>query len=108
MLIIGKIFRNFAGRYSSDKKPLVIFTQSIKCSSYTVRTHTCGELGLGHVGARVSLAGWLSRTRLDKFLLLRDRKMLLRILNIDLFYWQWVFGVSKICNLRILKFGPYH
>jgi len=79
MLIIGKIFRNFAGRYSSDKKPLVIFTQSIKCSSYTVRTHTCGELGLGHVGARVSLAGWLSRTRLDKFLLLRDRTGLCQI-----------------------------
>ena len=38
-----------------------------------MRSHTCGELGLGHVGARVTLAGWLQATRLDKFLLLRDR-----------------------------------
>jgi len=73
MMLLGKIFRNFVGRYSSDKQPLIIFTQLVKCSSYTVRTHTCGELGLGHVGARVSLAGWLSSTRLDKFILLRDR-----------------------------------
>ena len=43
------------------------------CSSYTVRTHTCSQLGLSDVGARVTLAGWVQTSRLDKFILIRDR-----------------------------------
>ena len=43
------------------------------CSSYTVRTHTCAQLGLSDVGARVTLAGWVQTSRLDKFILIRDR-----------------------------------
>jgi len=46
---------------------------SSQCSSYTVRSHTCSQLGLEDVGLRVTLAGWLQTSRLDKFLLLRDR-----------------------------------
>ena len=53
------------------KKPLQIFAQ--KCSSYSLRTHTCGELSLGHEGERVTIAGWVQAKRLDKFVLLRDR-----------------------------------
>ena len=44
-----------------------------ECSSYTVRTHTCAQLGLADLGSRVTLAGWVQTSRLDKFLLLRDR-----------------------------------
>jgi len=50
-----------------------------KCSSYSMRSHTCGELRRGHVGTRVTLAGWLQSTRLDKFLLLRDRSGLCQV-----------------------------
>jgi len=53
------------------KKPLHIFSQ--KSSSYSQRTHTCAELGLQTVGARVTVAGWVQSIRLDKFVLLRDR-----------------------------------
>eukprot|EP00092_Neocalanus_flemingeri_P032647 GFUD01035512.1.p1 GENE.GFUD01035512.1~~GFUD01035512.1.p1 ORF type:complete len:610 (-),score=148.35 GFUD01035512.1:82-1911(-) len=54
------------------KRPLKIFTQSCS-SSYSFRTHTCGELGLGNEGAKVTIAGWIQTKRLDKFVLLRDR-----------------------------------
>jgi len=53
------------------KKPLKILYQS--CSSYSFRTHTCGELGLSNEGAKVTIAGWIQAKRLDKFVLLRDR-----------------------------------
>ena len=49
------------------------------CSSYTVRTHTCAQLGLSDVGARVRLAGWVQTSRLDKFILIRDRTGLCQI-----------------------------
>ena len=44
-----------------------------------MRSHTCGELGISHVGTRVTLAGWLQSTRLDKFLLFRDRSGLCQV-----------------------------
>ena len=34
-------------------------------SSFTLRTHTCGELGRDHVGQEVTLYGWLGRARLQ-------------------------------------------
>lgn len=44
-----------------------------------MRSHTCGELRQRDVGTRVTLAGWLQSTRLDKFLLLRDRSGLCQV-----------------------------
>jgi len=43
-----------------------------KCSSYTVRSHTCAELSPDLVGRRVTVAGWVQTSR-RQFLLLRDR-----------------------------------
>ena len=42
------------------------------CSTWTTRTHTCGELRAEHVGARVSLAGWVQHLRQGRFVILRD------------------------------------
>ena len=58
------------------QQPVII---SRRCSSYSMRSHTCGELRQGHAGTRVTLAGWLQSTRLDKFLLLRDRSGLCQV-----------------------------
>jgi len=41
--------------------------------SYTYRTHYCGELGPCNIGEEVTISGWLHSTRMEKFLLLRDR-----------------------------------
>ena len=71
MQFFNSLVRTLYSNSYSRHKPCVIFTQ--KCSSYSQRSHTCGELGLGHVGTRVTVAGWLQSTRLDKFLLIRDR-----------------------------------
>lgn len=51
-----------------------------RCSSeYSVRSHTCGELGLGQVGNQVTLAGWVQAKRMDKFLIIRDRTGLCQV-----------------------------
>ena len=43
------------------------------CSAYSLRSHGCGTLGEQNVGAEVTLAGWVQATRMDTFILLRDR-----------------------------------
>jgi len=58
------------------QQPVIVSRQ---CSNYSMRSHTCGQLDHGHVGTRVTLAGWLQSTRLDKFLLLRDRSGLCQV-----------------------------
>ncbi|CDW55864.1 aspartyl tRNA synthetase, mitochondrial [Trichuris trichiura] len=45
-----------------------------RCSStsFSYRTHTCGELNETHVGKRVILCGWVHHKRLNRFVILRD------------------------------------
>lgn len=50
-----------------------------RCSSYSARSHTCGQLRLDHVGQNVVLGGWVQAVRMDKFLLLRDRSGLCQV-----------------------------
>ncbi|GMR58452.1 hypothetical protein PMAYCL1PPCAC_28647, partial [Pristionchus mayeri] len=41
-------------------------------NSHVTRSHTCGELRLADAGAEVTLLGWLSFRRLNRFIVLRD------------------------------------
>ncbi|CAG9531187.1 unnamed protein product [Cercopithifilaria johnstoni] len=41
-------------------------------NDFTLRTHTCGELRVGHESQKVTLYGWLQFIRLNRFLVLRD------------------------------------
>ncbi|VDK66711.1 unnamed protein product [Onchocerca ochengi] len=41
-------------------------------NDFTLRTHTCGELRIGHESQKVTLYGWLQFNRLNRFLVLRD------------------------------------
>ena len=42
-------------------------------TEYSMRSHGCGSLTEQHDGVEVSLAGWVQATRMDTFILLRDR-----------------------------------
>ncbi|CAO4379259.1 unnamed protein product [Caenorhabditis nigoni] len=44
----------------------------LSTSSYTVRSHTCGELNASNKKEKVSVMGWLSHKRMDRFFVLRD------------------------------------
>ncbi|KAG8197726.1 hypothetical protein JTE90_001648 [Oedothorax gibbosus] len=52
------------------------FTSSMSfCSnlnSFTWRSHTCGELNTSHIGQDVTICGWTTYQRMDKFVILRD------------------------------------
>ncbi|XP_063702674.1 aspartate--tRNA ligase, mitochondrial [Culicoides brevitarsis] len=45
---------------------------SPKVNNFTIRTHTCGELGDKDIGKEVTLCGWLEFERMRKFFTLRD------------------------------------
>uniref|UniRef100_A0A8C7Y6I1 Aspartyl-tRNA synthetase 2, mitochondrial n=1 Tax=Oryzias sinensis TaxID=183150 RepID=A0A8C7Y6I1_9TELE len=49
-------------------------------SSLSLRTHTCGELNVDHVGKWVTLCGWVQYLRQDLFVILRDFSGLTQIL----------------------------
>uniref|UniRef100_A0A1I7THS5 AA_TRNA_LIGASE_II domain-containing protein n=1 Tax=Caenorhabditis tropicalis TaxID=1561998 RepID=A0A1I7THS5_9PELO len=44
----------------------------LSTSSYTVRTHTCNDLGSTNINEKVTVMGWLSHKRMDRFFVLRD------------------------------------
>ncbi|KAM4022566.1 aspartate--tRNA ligase, mitochondrial isoform 2-T2 [Anomaloglossus baeobatrachus] len=48
-------------------------------SSFSFRSHTCGELRPAHVGQEVTLCGWLQYQRHDLFLVLRDFQGLIQV-----------------------------
>ena len=41
-------------------------------TTFSKRKHSCGDLGERDISKHVTLYGWAERTRMDKFLLLRD------------------------------------
>eukprot|EP00088_Acartia_fossae_P029042 TRINITY_DN2983_c0_g1_i5.p1 TRINITY_DN2983_c0_g1~~TRINITY_DN2983_c0_g1_i5.p1 ORF type:complete len:660 (-),score=122.70 TRINITY_DN2983_c0_g1_i5:187-2166(-) len=47
--------------------------------TFSKRTHMCGDLSVDHVGNTVQLSGWIQSTRMDKFIILRDRTGLAQI-----------------------------
>ncbi|GBN70000.1 Aspartate--tRNA ligase, mitochondrial, partial [Araneus ventricosus] len=49
-------------------------------NSFTSRTHTCGELDASHVGKEVTLCGWITFERCDKFIILRDKYGLTQVI----------------------------
>jgi len=48
-------------------------------SEYSVRSHGCGTIGLEQVGETVTLAGWVQASRMNQFLLVRDRSGLCQV-----------------------------
>ena len=60
-------------RFVSSKSSLHNdFTLPQKSSQFSMKTHLCGELNEDHVGEEVSLCGWVSYLRGDRFLILND------------------------------------
>ena len=57
--------RSRARRCSSEAARSDDSKSSLSSSSYSLRTHTCGELGRDHVGEAVELFGWLGKPRLQ-------------------------------------------
>lgn len=49
-------------------------------SSFSLRSHTCGELCSSHVDKEVTLCGWIQYLRQDLFVILRDFSGLVQIL----------------------------
>ncbi|XP_051991009.1 aspartate--tRNA ligase, mitochondrial-like [Xyrauchen texanus] len=69
--------------------PPLVWTYNFprSCSSYTsgqssfsLRTHTCGELCSSHIDEEVTLCGWIQYLRQDFFVILRDFSGLVQIL----------------------------
>ncbi|GFT35004.1 aspartate--tRNA ligase, mitochondrial [Nephila pilipes] len=57
------------------RNPVLVNLSRRFCScvnSYTWRSHTCGELNSNHVGQEVTLCGWTTYQRCNKFVILRD------------------------------------
>ncbi len=79
-----------------------------------LRTHTCGQLRLEHVGQRVTLAGWVNRRRDHGglvFLNLRDRDAITQVVfdpdaapeafqQVHEVGQEWVVGVSGLVRAR--------
>ncbi|GFX58684.1 aspartate--tRNA ligase, mitochondrial, partial [Trichonephila clavipes] len=53
-------------------------------NNFTWRSHTCGELNSNHVGQEVTLCGWTTYQRCNKFIILRDAYGLTQIIFNDI------------------------
>ncbi|KAK6632478.1 hypothetical protein RUM44_007520 [Polyplax serrata] len=78
VISVGK-YNNYKNNNDGDKetnaRTIVKFNNSEvvpNTNKYTLRTHTCGDIGDSHVGQKVKLMGWLEFSRMKKFILLRD------------------------------------
>ncbi|CAI2353924.1 unnamed protein product [Caenorhabditis sp. 36 PRJEB53466] len=68
----------------------------LSSSAYTVRTHTCNDLNISNKNEKVSVMGWLSHKRMDRFFVLRDA------------YGSVQAKISEDSQLkRLLKETPY-
>ena len=74
----------------SDSVAAPVASSSTRLTSSLIqRTHCCGELRHHHVGQQVTLCGWVQKTRLDLFLLLRDWQGVAQVLlppQVGVFY----------------------
>uniref|UniRef100_A0A673G225 Aminoacyl-transfer RNA synthetases class-II family profile domain-containing protein n=1 Tax=Sinocyclocheilus rhinocerous TaxID=307959 RepID=A0A673G225_9TELE len=61
-------------RQNTSKQP------KLSQSSFSLRSHTCGELCSSHVDEEVTLCGWIQYLRQDLFVILRDFSGLVQIL----------------------------
>uniref|UniRef100_T1J196 Aminoacyl-transfer RNA synthetases class-II family profile domain-containing protein n=1 Tax=Strigamia maritima TaxID=126957 RepID=T1J196_STRMM len=55
-------------------------SSSSSANSFTYRTHTCGELNLGHEGKKVTICGWLQYQRMGLFATLKDTYGIMQLL----------------------------
>ncbi|XP_025113253.1 aspartate--tRNA ligase, mitochondrial-like isoform X2 [Pomacea canaliculata] len=74
LFVNSSLLRNYAGsaRLTSGSLRDLKCHHTVGASSYTNRTHLCGELRLKDVGQKITLCGWLQFFRLRQFLILRD------------------------------------
>ena len=66
-------------------------------SSFSSRTHHCGELRTTDVGQKVQLYGWLQYNRANKFLILRDAHGLTQVM----------LDQKQVCTIRYGQFVMY-
>ncbi|GFY43535.1 aspartate--tRNA ligase [Trichonephila inaurata madagascariensis] len=69
------------------RNPVLInsFRRFCSCiNNFTWRSHTCGELNSNHVGQEVTLCGWTTYQRWNKFIILRDAYGLTQIIFNDI------------------------
>ncbi|XP_064649876.1 aspartate--tRNA ligase, mitochondrial-like [Lineus longissimus] len=80
LLKCSHIFRNIRQIYSLPKHSVLFILLETKLpyisicqhSTFSKRSHTCGELSLNDVGKEVTLYGWVKFKRMDTFIILRD------------------------------------
>uniref|UniRef100_A0A8C7Y5C7 Aspartyl-tRNA synthetase 2, mitochondrial n=1 Tax=Oryzias sinensis TaxID=183150 RepID=A0A8C7Y5C7_9TELE len=82
-LLLRRLFGARSVWYHSSCGGLLLWRPQLRSSSpssLSLRTHTCGELNVDHVGKWVTLCGWVQYLRQDLFVILRDFSGLTQIL----------------------------
>uniref|UniRef100_A0A8C1LHI9 Aminoacyl-transfer RNA synthetases class-II family profile domain-containing protein n=1 Tax=Cyprinus carpio TaxID=7962 RepID=A0A8C1LHI9_CYPCA len=71
---------NFSRNCCTSSSGTVTFIKLDRQSSFSLRSHTCGELCSSHIDEEVTLCGWVQYLRQDLFVILRDFSGLVQIL----------------------------